>query len=143
MEFFYVAALVALLIFWFFLRKRDSGPAQRKPATSRPDRRTARPGKPDKEYHAVAIRLGRQTCPAVRELSGQRFLADEAPRIPLPECEIAAECECSFVHYDDRRTGRDRRSPFRSGGISAGTGEHEKERRSGGERRHDDEDDFF
>lgn len=142
MGFFYVAALVALLIFWLFLRRRDNpGDTKRKPpAASGPDRRTSQSSG---RYHAVAIRLGRQTCPAVRELDGERFLAAEAPRLPLPECDIAGDCECSFVHYQDRRSGHDRRSPFRSGGISTITGEHEKERRSGGERRRDDEDDFF
>jgi hypothetical protein len=139
MKFIFVAALVALLIFWFFLRKRDGPAKSKQPAAATPDRRASRSGG---QYHAVTIRLGRQNCSAVRELSGERFLAADAPRLPLPECDIAAHCECSFVHHKDRRSGKDRRSPFRSGGISAATGEYEKERRAGGERRRD-EDDYF
>ncbi|MEE4163941.1 MAG: hypothetical protein V2I25_15670 [Woeseiaceae bacterium] len=140
MEFIFIAALLALLIFWFFLRKRDdSGRTKQQGATPRPERRASHTSG---EYHAVTIRLGRQTCSAVRELSDERFLAADAPRLPLPECDIAAHCECSFAHHKDRRSGKDRRSPFRPGGISAVTGEYEKERRAGGERRRD-EDDYF
>jgi len=140
MAFFFIAALVALLIFWFFLRRQDgSGRTQQHAATAKPDRRASQSGG---QYHAVTIRLGRRTCLAVKDLSGERFLAADAPRLPLPECDVAAHCECSFVHHEDRRSGKDRRSPFRSGGISALTGEHEKERRAGGERRHDD-DEYF
>jgi len=140
MEFIFIAALVALLIFWFFLRKRDgSGRTKQQGATARPERRASQASG---EYHAVTIRLGRQTCSAVRELSGERFLAADAPRLPLPECDVAAHCECSFVHHKDRRSGQDRRSPFGSRGISMATGEYEKERRAGGERRRD-EDDYF
>lgn len=46
-------------------------------------------------------------CSAVRALSGHRFLAGQAPQIPVPGCS-AARCTCKFVHFDDRRSG-DRR----------------------------------
>jgi hypothetical protein len=140
MEFIFIAALVALLIFWFFLRKRDgSGNSKQQAAAARPERRTSQASG---QYHAVTIRLGRQTCSAVKELNGERFLAADAPRLPLPECDVAAHCECSFAHHKDRRSGKDRRSPFRTGGISMATGEYAKERRAGGERRRDEDDDF-
>lgn len=137
MTFFYVAALVALLIFWFFLRKRDDKPTpSAKPATARPDRRVSQESS---EFHAISIRTGRRACDEVKKLDGQRILAKDAPRLPLPGCDIV-DCECSYVHYKDRRAGKDRRSPFGSGGLSAVSGEYEQERRSAGERRHDDED---
>lgn len=47
-------------------------------------------------------------CSAVREMAGQRFLAGQAPQIPVPGCS-ARRCMCKFVHFDDRRSG-DRRS---------------------------------
>ncbi len=139
MTFFYVAALVALLIVWLFLRKRNDTPRPAgKPAAARSDRRVSQESS---EFHAVSIRSGRRECDAVKALDGQRILSSEAPRLPLPGCDIV-DCECSYVHYKDRRAGRDRRTPFGSGGISPMTGEHEQERRSGDERRHDD-DDYF
>ena len=137
MTFFYVTGLLALLIFWYFLRKQDddSPPAGRRPATDS-DRRVNDTGT---HYHAVSIRTGQRTCRAVEELKGERILASRAPRLPLPKCDVAS-CECSYIHHRDRRTGKDRRSPFGSGGISAITGRYEQERRSGDERRHDDGD---
>ena len=139
MTFFYVAALVALLIFWFFLRKReDKASSSPKSTVSRPDRRVSQGGS---EFHAISIRPGRRACEAQKALDGQRILASEAPRLPLPGCDIV-DCECSYVHYNDRRAGRDRRSPFGSGGISAISGKYEQERREGRERRHED-DDYF
>ncbi len=140
MTFFYIAALVALLIFWFFLKKREGNPRPtRKVSAARSDRRVSQESS---EYHAVSIRPGRRECDAVKALDGQRILANEAPRLPLPGCDIV-DCECSYVHYKDRRAGRDRRTPFGSGGISPITGSYEQERRSGDERRHEDDDDYF
>ena len=58
--------------------------------------------------------------------------------LPLNNCD-AAKCSCRFVHHEDRRSGKDRRSPFGSGGMGAVTGRFEQERRQGGDRRkHDD-----
>lgn len=141
MTFFYIAALAAALAFWFFLRKRDKKSTPRaNQATGAPaTRHDRRVSEKSKEYHAVSIRTGRRKCDAVKAFDGQRFLASEAPRLPLQGCDIA-HCECSYVHYKDRRTGRDRRSPFGSGGISPITGKYEQERRSGNERRGDDDD---
>jgi hypothetical protein len=74
------------------------------------------------------------------EIAGRRFLASEAPNLPLPGCN-ATECDCHFIHHNDRRTGKDRRSPFTSGGIAAATGTFSGERRKGEDRR-DDSDDY-
>ena len=59
-------------------------------------------------YHAVGIAPGAGCCKAVADLKGRRFLSASAPRIPLPDCD-AASCRCRFVHFDDRRSGDDRR----------------------------------
>ncbi|MCC7460861.1 MAG: hypothetical protein IT480_00210 [Gammaproteobacteria bacterium] len=54
-------------------------------------------------YHAVAIHCGRgRACRTARRLEGQRFLAREAPRLPLPDCD-SATCSCRYRHYEDRR----------------------------------------
>jgi hypothetical protein len=51
----------------------------------------------------------------------------------------SSNCECHFVHHNDRRAGKDRRSPFTSGGLAGATGKYAQERREGKERRDDSE----
>lgn len=41
-------------------------------------------------------------CEAVEKIAGKRLLADEAPALPLPECD-AEECNCRYAQYKDRR----------------------------------------
>lgn len=63
---------------------------------SRPDRGRRSP------FHAVSIKMNGTGCASARSISRQRFLANEAPRLPLHECD-RADCTCSYVHFDDRR----------------------------------------
>ncbi len=54
-------------------------------------------------FHAVGIDSPRaRCCHAARALKGQRFLAGDAPRLPLPDCDSAA-CTCRYQHFEDRR----------------------------------------
>lgn len=55
-------------------------------------------------FHGIAIEPGDRACGAARELEGQRFLSDEAPRVPLDACDRASGCTCVYRHYSDRRT---------------------------------------
>ena len=109
-----VALLIAVAI---FLKMRSRAPIKRdveKPSLSG----TARL-KP--EFHAVSIRPGPFACRVARELEGQRFLSDSAPRIPLAGCD-ASDCSCRFAHHPDRRTGDERRTPYPpSIGLDAGS----------------------
>ncbi len=134
-----VVGLLALLVYWYYSRRRNAGSTPDRDSTSGKSARHL--GKTGSQYHAVSIRTGRRTCKAVRKYSGLRILASEAPQLPLPDCDVA-QCECSFVHYTDRRSGKDRRSPFGAGGMSVITGKYEQERRSGKDRRVDDDDEF-
>lgn len=77
-------------------KKLHAAPAAAKPAS--------------KKYHCVEVRKGSLACKAVHELGSVRYLADEAPRLPVPGC-TAAQCACSFIHHDDRRDD-DRRNPY-------------------------------
>ena len=126
--------VVGLLIAWYFYRQGLDKPEERK------DRRISPALKNSSKYHAVSIKPGAYACSAANDLAGDRFLASEAPSLPLPGCD-AADCDCHFSHHKDRRTGKDRRSPFTSGGIAAATGTFAGERRKGEERR-DDLDDY-
>jgi hypothetical protein len=70
----------------------------------------------------------------VRKLGPKRFLADEAPRFPLPECSSAWRCKCIYRHFPDRRAGP-RRAGERDGLLMPRIG---AERRQRDGRRADD-----
>jgi hypothetical protein len=122
--------VVGLLIAWYFYRQGLDKPEERQ------DRRVLRSPKDTAKYHAVSIKPGAYACRAANEVAGQRFLATDAPTLPLPACD-SADCDCHFIHHDDRRSGKDRRSPFTSGGLAAATGTFSGERRKGQDRRED------
>jgi hypothetical protein len=119
-----VIAVVGLLA-WLFLRHRDKKTEPAGKSTSDSTKSA---------YHAVSIKYDANACEAAQKMSGRRFLASEAPRLPLPECD-AAECNCRFAHHEDRRSSTDRRSPFAASGFGGGTGSFEKERRERKDRR--------
>lgn len=62
-------------------------------------------GTPKLRYHCVSIVAGKHGCAAAIELRGVRVLSAEAPRLPLPGCEHANDCDCTYRHHDDRRVG--------------------------------------
>ncbi|MDH3514788.1 MAG: hypothetical protein OEM83_07970 [Gammaproteobacteria bacterium] len=86
-----VAAVAAFL--WY--RQRSAAP-------------TGAPPAPSNRFHAVTIHIRADACPAVRVFASTKFLAKEAPRLPLENC-TAPVCKCRYEHYDDRRTEEDRR----------------------------------
>lgn len=69
---------------------------------------TAEAPPPSNRFHAVAIHAHANACPEVRTLSSSKFLAKEAPRLPLENC-TAPYCQCRYDHYDDRRAEEDHR----------------------------------
>jgi hypothetical protein len=131
-----VVIVVLLLVIWLFVRRRNAAVASKtEPATPRVSQESS-------EFHAVSIRFESNACKAAREMEGRRFLSTAAPRLPLPECDVL-ECSCRFLHHKDRRTGRDRRSPFGPGGVGGGTGKFEQEQREGHGRRKSDDGEFY
>lgn len=123
-----VILLLAMLVAWLFYRHRR---AQKEAASSKPERRVT---SWKSRHHAVSIRCEANACGTAKGLTGVRFLATEAPDLPLPTCDVSA-CQCRFAHHEDRRSGNDRRSPFAPGGIAGGTGKFVAERRAGIDRR--------
>ncbi|NIL93414.1 MAG: hypothetical protein GTO71_02985 [Woeseiaceae bacterium] len=123
--------LLLLLFIWLFIRRRQAASmVQEKPSVPVSQKNTV--------YHAVSIKFESNACMAAREMEGMRFLSAAAPRLPLPDCNVL-ECNCRFVHHKDRRSGKDRRSPFAASGFGGGTGSFEQEKRKGRDRRsHDD-----
>lgn len=71
--------------------------------------------KPPAKWHAVTVVLRESSCAAAALCRNTRFLAREAPRLPLPTCPHPEKCPCTFRHHEDRRTG-----PRRSDDIGRG-----------------------
>lgn len=89
-----------------------------------PQARSANP------YHAVSINPGGGACASAHRFAGQRFLSRQAPRLPLPKCDVAV-CECRFKHHEDRRVGPRRRADV---GFMPGTFNGMERRQSRGRR---------
>ncbi|MBB6092436.1 hypothetical protein HNQ60_001314 [Povalibacter uvarum] len=79
------------------LRKKDS----QEPA------RTA-----SSRYQAIAIFRGAVCCSIARRFSEHRFLAREAPALPLNGCTMPERCECRYLKFKDRRTDSRRLDGF-------------------------------
>ncbi|MEP7275673.1 MAG: hypothetical protein ABI812_04910 [Betaproteobacteria bacterium] len=62
-----------------------------------------KPKAPPNPWHAVSVQGGDSACDAARRMRGVRFLAAEAPRIPLAQCASPARCKCIYRHHADRR----------------------------------------
>jgi len=122
-----VLILILLVAIWWLLRKRGDARAE-------PEQAQARPKSKNTQFHAVSIKYSGQACAAAHEMAGRRFLATAAPKLPLPGCDIL-ECNCRFAHHDDRRSNKDRRSPFSTGGFGGTTGSFAHEKRDGTDRR--------
>ncbi|NCF52414.1 hypothetical protein GWP57_12440 [Gammaproteobacteria bacterium] len=122
--------LLLLAAVWWLIRMRRAGVTDKTSTSEEPRKKKT-------AYHAVSIKYSADSCSAAKALAGQRFLATAAPTLPLPDCDAAA-CQCRFAHHDDRRSGRDRRSPFARGGMPGGTGAFEREQRAAKDRRQGD-----
>ena len=122
-----ILILGLLVAVWWLVRKRGEKPANA--ITTQPRLNTAQ-----SQFHAVSIRYTGRACAAAQNMDGRRFLATAAPKLPLPECD-SLECTCRFAHHEDRRSHKDRRSPFRPGGTAGATGAFKTELRTGEDRR--------
>lgn len=128
-----LGVLLLLAVAWLIVRIRSNKQDTSTSSASTKKRKTS-------AFHAVSIKYSENACDAAKAMTGRRFLATAAPRLPLPECD-SLECRCKFAHHDDRRTGRDRRSPFAAKHYAGdGTGSHEKERREKQDRRKSERD---
>lgn len=89
------------------------------------------------KYRAVSIHCPSDGCAAARALGERRFLAREAPALPLPECDHAA-CTCSYAHHADQRVVDDDRRNIHGlqTELYTRTADHERRTRHG-RREHD------
>jgi hypothetical protein len=135
-----IAALVVVTCGAAFRRRgraRVTGPAQTRRTSARTAARAAPPRDASAKRpictHAVSVETGLTPCAAAIALSDRRFLSNEAPPLPLPDCD-SDSCGCRYAHHDDRRSGDDRRMPFFSLG-SFGVQHAESDRRTRRDRR--------
>src|ERR1700687_1304351 len=75
--------------------------------------KTKVPGPVKRSWHAVSVVGGPAACPATQGLRHKRFLSDEAPPLPLPECSAPWRCKCIYRHHSDRRATLRRRETDR------------------------------
>jgi hypothetical protein len=63
-------------------------------------------------FHGVAVETprGDRMCRAAASIVGQRYLSEEAPALPLPDCDTPRDCRCVYQHFTDRRTDTRRES---------------------------------
>ena len=54
-------------------------------------------------YRAVSVAPTRASCPAAVAIRDKRFLATEAPTLPLPMCTWPLSCPCKLKLHRDRR----------------------------------------
>ncbi len=99
------AALLLMIggLAWLLLRRREKPPP--KPIVNR------RPARRPRHYYGVVFRPGPTACRFANALRDQRFLSEEAPRLPVSGCD-ASRCECLLIPTDDRRDSQDRRLRF-------------------------------
>ena len=100
MVFALIGTLVALAgaAYWLVYRR----PAAASSNLSPPRTKEVGP-KQGGRFGAVQIRARLGACRAAQLLQGHRFLAKDAPNLPLRECS-AARCSCTFSKLPDRRT---------------------------------------
>ena len=58
-------------------------------------------------YACVEIKTRMDHCNAVEAYLGKRMLTEEAPWLPLSECDND-NCRCKFLRFDDRRADQRR-----------------------------------
>jgi hypothetical protein len=67
-------------------------------------------------YQAVGIVACSRACAAVTRVQRVRFLARQAPRLPLPDCDRSGSCACRFEKHADRRA-LVQRTPYNNSGV--------------------------
>lgn len=76
--------------------------------------------KPASKWHGVSIVLQTSSCAAAAMCRNTRYLSREAPRLPLRSCPHPETCECTYKHFEDRRTGTRRGADAGNGGGKPG-----------------------
>ncbi len=88
-----VIAFIAALLY-FIRNKADRRTSHKHPKT--------KPVNKHNPSHCVETHHHNKCCKAVKTLHGKRFLAADAPSLPVKGCN-QEHCHCDYVHHEDRR----------------------------------------
>ncbi len=140
-----IGTTIGIISPWIIMRRRraviDSSDEatvvrrQFKESGSRKKSKAADKERNGESYRSVTIQMCLESCAAAAKLQGQRFLASEAPELPLFSCD-AEKCTCRYRHHQDRRGSEDRR--FKLGqfnDINSKLGAEERREGDDGDRR--------
>jgi hypothetical protein len=58
---------------------------------------------PLRPFQAISIYRGTTCCAMARKFSDHRFLARDAPALPLVGCTLGQACQCKYIKHRDRR----------------------------------------
>ena len=103
-----IAIIVVCLTGAFWLLK---GKGNTKSSRVKRPMSVQRSGNPHKRYQGASINYGGCACSAVKAIGEKRFLAEQAPHVPLRTCN-AERCDCKYDRHTDRRVAEDRRAIF-------------------------------
>lgn len=67
------------------------------------------PASKPRPFQAVAVYRGPAACAMARRFGEHRFLAKDAPSLPLSSCNMPHKCTCRFLKFNDRRETTQRR----------------------------------
>jgi hypothetical protein len=98
----FISLFIALCATWLWLHYSGVKPERKQHAEPSSVKKTS------KSYHGVSLHLCDHACECVCHVRRQRYLAGEAPTIPIDGC-TNTECSCTYVHHEDRRSGEERR----------------------------------
>lgn len=89
---------------------------------------------PLRPFQAISIYRGVICCDMARKFSEHRFLARDAPPLPLVGCSMREKCQCKYIKHKDRRGEPRRLIDF---GVASRLFDGRERRARGGRRRSD------
>ncbi|NND55040.1 MAG: hypothetical protein HKN56_08740 [Gammaproteobacteria bacterium] len=116
LDIFLISVPVGLLITWRLLtgstrQHRDELRAADSTRGGDVHARARNVGLANSRFESKRLRICNQPCRAALKLRDQVFLANDAPPLPLPDCDRTSGCHCEYSTHDDRRGNHDRRYP--------------------------------
>jgi len=100
----FISTIILLLSVWLWLHHRSKSDLSH-------EHKSIPIAKPHvKTYHATSIHPCSKACESVNSLKEKRFLLSEVAALPVQGC-TNPNCDCTYIHHEDRRNGDDRRVP--------------------------------
>lgn len=130
---------IGIAVVWFLVRDKAAGEIvatprwKNKPGPVKVTRN--KPRHHEQHFYGAYVQVGINACEAAKAIADHRFLADEAPHFPLPDCD-RDECRCMLRPQDDRRAGYDRRGDSFSAYGNFEMDRHAQKRDHNRDRRH-------